>query len=299
MDSSERDIAICTTCPRECKLSPGQTGVCHARRNVGGHVVPVGYGQLTSIAMDPVEKKPLAMWQPGTYVLSVGSFGCNLRCPFCQNHSIACAREGELPVRETEPQELVDAALQSRSRGCVGLAFTYNEPLVSWEFVRDTSLLAHEAGLASVVVTNGMVSDAVLNELLPLMDAVNVDLKGFSPEFYAMCCTGQAYGECTESALELGQRAFDAVRNFISRAAATPTCHVEVTTLVVPQGESVENLERAAQWLASVDPNIPYHVTQYHPAHKWLGVPPLPNRQVRAVANTARRHLNHVFTGNM
>ena len=287
---------LCGVCPRACLLSEGQVGMCGARGNVDGRIVALNYGKLTSIALDPVEKKPLAMWHPGSWVLSVGSYGCNLRCPFCQNHQIARAGEGDIPVREVTPDELVEAALRVRSSGCIGIAYTYNEPLVSWEFMRDTALLAREAGLYNVAVTNGMVSDAVLDEMLPLLDAANIDLKGFSPEFYAMCLGGLAMGE---GPLELGARAFDAVRNAIERAAAQPGLHLEVTTLVVPQGETPEALEQAARWLASIDPQIPYHVTQYHPAYRWMGVPSLPNRTVRRVAETARGYLDHVFTGNM
>ncbi len=286
----------CGACPRGCMLAEGQVGACGARGNVDGCIVALNYGKLTSVALDPVEKKPLAMWHPGTKVLSVGSFGCNLRCPFCQNHQIARACEGELPVREVSPEELVDATLQARPLGCVGIAYTYNEPLVSWEYLRDTAKIAREADLLNVAVTNGMATDDVLDEVLPLLDAVNIDLKGFSPEFYAMCLGGGVYGEGN---MDLGQRAFDAVRNAIRRAVAQPGCHVEVTTLVVPNGETPETLERAARWLASVDPQIPYHVTQYHPAYRWSNVPALPNRKVRCVASKAKKHLANVFTGNM
>lgn len=286
----------CRTCPRECLLAEGQAGACGARSCQDGRIVSLNYGKLTAISLDPVEKKPLARWNPGTFVLSVGSFGCNLRCPFCQNSDIARAREGDVPVREATPDEVVGAALRMQSQGCVGIAYTYNEPLVGWEFVRDTARRAHEAGLANVAVTNGMVADDVLDQVLPLLDAVNVDLKGFSAEFYAMCLGGLNMGE---GPIDLGHRAFQAVRNTIARAAGTPTCHVEVTTLVVPRGETPQVLEQAARWLASVDADIPYHVTQYHPAHRWRDVRPLPDGQVREVADAARKYLHHVFTGNM
>lgn len=287
---------ICRTCPRECRLAEGRVGVCGARSCQDGRVVPLNYGKLTAISLDPVEKKPLARWNPGTFVLSVGSFGCNLRCPFCQNSDIARANEGDVPVREATPDEVVDAALRMRPQGCIGIAYTYNKPLVGWEFVRDTAQRAREAGLANVAVTNGMASDDVLDQVLPLLDAVNVDLKGFSAEFYAMCLGGLNMGD---GSIELGHRAFQSVRNTIVRAADMTTCHVEVTTLVVPQGESPQTLEQAARWLASVDADIPYHVTQYHPAHRWSDVRALSSREVRAVADTACMYLNHVFTGNM
>lgn len=322
--SASGSALTCGTCPRACRLSPGRAGICRARANVGGEVVPVNYGKATALALDPVEKKPLAMWQRGKKVLSVGSFGCNLKCPFCQNWQIACAGEGDVPVRDVSPQGLVDAALRAVPYGNVGLAFTYNEPLVGWEFVRDAARIAHERGLKNVLVTNGMVSQAVFEQVLPHIDAVNIDLKGFSAEFYAMCLAGRAGAKADEArrgagpagpdpaaqagpcgiaspalaSIDLGKRALDAVKGSIQAAAAAPSCHLEVTTLVVPGSDSGE-LEDAARWLAGLDRGIPYHVTQYHPAHRWAGVRPLPDRDVRAVAKTARKYLRHVFTGNM
>ncbi len=294
-DINSKKTITCDVCPRACKLDVGQVGVCKARANIDGEGVSLNYGKCTGLALDPVEKKPLAMWQSGKSILSVGSFGCNLKCPFCQNWEIACAGDGDLFVREVTPQDLVNAALKARPYGNVGLAFTYNEPLIGWEFVRDTARLAKEHGLLNVAVTNGMVSQRVLHEVLPYLDAVNIDLKGFTPEFYGLCLTGKEPGT---AGFRLGQKAFDTVRNTIEQTVAAPHCHVEVTTLVVP-GSDFDYLEKAACWLAGLDRNIPYHVTQYHPAHLWNTVRPLPNREVRAVANTARKYLNNVFTGNM
>lgn len=317
-------VLACRTCPRACRLAPGQAGACRARANRDGEVVALNYGKLTAMALDPVEKKPLAMWQPGKKVLSVGSFGCNLKCPFCQNWEIACAGLGDVAVRQASPDDLVDAALRTRPLGNVGLAFTYNEPLVGWEFVRDTAQIAHEHGLQNVLVTNGMASLEVLREVLPFLDAVNVDLKGFSAEFYAMCLTGstdagadgagcgagpagfelaaqagpRGCASAASASNELGKRALDVVKGFIEAAVEAPGCHVEVTTLVVP-GSDFGELEEAAKWLASLDRGIPYHVTQYHPAHRWASVGPLPNRAVRAIARRAGAYLDNVFTGNL
>ncbi|HJB54908.1 MAG TPA: radical SAM protein, partial [Candidatus Olsenella avistercoris] len=157
-------VVVCASCPRRCRLAPGALGACRARRNVGGRVVPEGYGRLTSLALDPVEKKPLARWRPGSYVVSVGSYGCNLACPFCQNHDIAQAGSGDVGWREVTPDELVEVALEARRRDprVVGIAHTYNEPLVGWEYVRDCARLAREAGLANVLVSNGCACDSVL-----------------------------------------------------------------------------------------------------------------------------------------
>ncbi|MGN0709681.1 MAG: radical SAM protein, partial [Anaerovoracaceae bacterium] len=138
-----KDRAVCGTCPHACSLSPGQTGSCRARMNRDGRIVPVNYGKLTSISMDPIEKKPFARFFPGSMILSVGSFGCSLACPFCQNHEISQAGEGDIPYRTVSPEELADLAMSVR--GNLGIAFTYNEPLIAWEYIRDTGKLLKKA----------------------------------------------------------------------------------------------------------------------------------------------------------
>lgn len=258
-------------------------GACGARVCRDGSVVCDNYGRLTSAALDPVEKKPLAEWMPGSYVLSVGSYGCNLSCPFCQNHEIAAARADTVAWRYVEPAELVAAAESLRPRGNVGIAFTYNEPLIGWEFVRDTARLAHERGLKTVVVSNGVVCADVWRELLPLVDACNIDLKAASDEAYA----------------RLGAGVFETVVDTIRAAAACPTCHVEVTTLCAPGFIDADSIDRLARLLASIDPSIPYHVTQYVPRWRMADVPALPDATVRSYADIARNSLGHVHIGNM
>ena len=164
-----RGRAVCRICPHRCSLVEGAVGRCRARVARDGEVVSLNYGLATSLALDPIEKKPLARFHPGSTVLSVGSFGCNLSCPFCQNASIAQAGEHEVRWRRVEPGELVEQALRLADRGCIGIAYTYNEPLVGFEFVRDCARLAHEAGLLNVVVSNGMICDEPLEELVPLI----------------------------------------------------------------------------------------------------------------------------------
>lgn len=273
--------AVCPVCPHACALLEGQRGLCRARRARNGKVIDENYGRVTSLALDPIEKKPLVRFMPGSMILSVGSYGCNLRCPFCQNAGIACAGPADVSWREVSPEALVNLAV--RSRGTSGVAYTYNEPLVGYEFVRDTGRLVHEAGLVNVLVSNGMVNEAPLTELVPLIDAANIDLKGFSQAFYDV-----VGGD------------FAAVRRTIETLAACPTCHLEVTTLVIPGlNDNEETIDAASAWLASLDPSIPYHLTRFFPCHHMQDRPPTPVATLCTLADVARRHLDDVLIGNV
>ena len=249
------------------------------------HIRPnSNYGRITSIALDPVEKKPLAMWHPGSYVLSVGSYGCNLRCPFCQNWEISQAGPDDVPWRFVSPEQLVELATDARSRDprVIGIAYTYNEPLVGWKYVRDCARLARDAGLVNVLVSNGHASDAVISELAPLIDAANIDLKAFDNRFYTMC----------------GGSLMRA-RRTIEQLAAAPDCHLEVTTLVIPgENDSPAEMDAEAAWIASLDPEIPLHVTRFFPRWHMTDREATPVETVRELAAVARRHLRHVFVGN-
>ncbi|WP_072374669.1 AmmeMemoRadiSam system radical SAM enzyme [Thermophilibacter mediterraneus] len=286
------ETAVCDACPRRCRLAPGALGACRARRGAGGRVVAAGYGRLTSLALDPVEKKPLARWRPGTLVLSVGGYGCNLSCPFCQNFEISQAGEKDVGWREVAPDELVALAVEARRRDprVTGIAHTYNEPLVCWEYVRDCARLARDEGLASVLVSNGCAGEAALEGLDGLLDAANIDLKGFSDDLYATC--GGAPGS------------FGAVRRTIERLAQDPRCHLEVTTLVVPGlNDSEGEIDAIARWLAGLDggrgrEEVAYHVTRFFPRWRMTDRPPTPVADVRRLAEVARAHLAHVYVGN-
>lgn len=274
--------AVCGVCPHACAPAEGRRGICRARIARAGAVVDENYGRVTSLALDPVEKKPLARFRPGSHVLSLGSYGCNLRCPFCQNASIACAGPDDVAWRDLPPERAVELAVQAADRGCVGLAFTYNEPLVGYEYVRDTARLAHEAGLVNVLVSNGMVNPGPLSELLGLVDAANIDLKGYTPAFY-----------------EMAGGSLDAVKRTIETLAADATCHLEVTTLVIPGlNDDPAEIDEAAAWLASLDPTIPYHLTRFFPCHRMLDRPPTPVSALRELARVAQRHLDDVVLGN-
>lgn len=283
--------ATCDACPRRCKLAEGAVGYCRARRCRDGRVLPENYGRLTSIALDPIQKKPIARWMQGSTVLSVGSYGCNLRCPFCQNWQISQSDEGDVPWREVSPRELVRMALDVRrreeaaGRQMAGIAYTYNEPLVGWEYVRDCGELAHEAGLANVLVSNGCAAPQVIATLAPLVDAANIDLKSFSPAFYHAC--GAPVG------------ALDAVQHTIEALAAEGGCHLEVTILVVPgMNDTDDHMQRLSRWLASVDRTVVLHVTRFFPRWHMSDARPTDVELVYHLADVAREELDCVLVGN-
>lgn len=267
-----------------CALEPGQTGLCRARKNEGGKIVCDNYGMLTSMALDPIEKKPLHDFHPGSMILSVGSFGCNLRCPFCQNHEISMADGRSLDVGQASPGQLAATALtwkEQKKAGNIGIAYTYNEPLVGWEFVRDTARLVREYGMLNVLVTNGTASLQVLEELLPWIDAMNIDLKGFREEYYR----------------KLGGD-LETVKAFIARAAES--CHVELTTLVVPgESDSPEDMEAQAKWIAGLSPAIPLHITRFFPRYRMRDREATDVELLYRLAGTAGKYLEKVYVGNV
>ena len=270
----------CELCFHHCELDEGQTGQCRARECRDGNIVPLNYGKLTSLALDPIEKKPLRRFRPGSLILSVGSFGCNLHCPFCQNHEISMAGEGEIQTVELSPERLAAKAAELVPQGNIGVAYTYNEPLSSYEYVRDCAALVHERGLFNVLVTNGTIEEAPWRALLPLIDAANIDLKGFTASWYR----------------KLGGD-LDSVKRSIALAAER--CHVEVTTLLVPgENDSGSEIRELARWLAGVDPNIPLHLSRFFPRYRMTDRPPTPVERVYRLADEARAYLSHVYTGN-
>lgn len=272
--------AVCPVCPHHCRLKEGAVGLCRARRCENRQVVPVNYGMVTALALDPIEKKPLHFFHPGSRILSVGSFGCNLHCPFCQNHEIAEGTAKSTGAVRMSPEEILEAAVNLRSRGNIGVAFTYNEALVGYEFVRDTARLVHEAGMYNVLVTNGMAEMPILLELLPYIDAMNIDLKAFRPELYKW----------------LGGD-LQTVLRFISRAAEDS--HVELTTLIIPgKNDDPRDMEQEALWIAEIDPEIPLHITRYFPRHR-MTEPPTDIRKMRELMSVAKKHLKNVCLGNV
>jgi pyruvate formate lyase activating enzyme len=277
---NDAGILQCELCPHSCVLSPGKCGICKVRFNRSGQGEIPFYGHITALAKDPVEKKPLYHFRPGTEILSVGFLGCNLRCPFCQNWHIS--QSTETPAQRITPKELVAAAKE-----CGALAYTYSEPLVHIEFILDCMNEARKAGIANVLVTNGCIKTAAAEEVLTLTDAANIDLKCFSKETYSSVLGG-----------DLGT-----VLDFI-RTAYNKGVHVELTTLVVPGlNDSRQELDACVDFIESLshglqNTQIPWHLSAYHPDWKW-NAPPTPPGFLIETTERARSRLAYVYIGNI
>ena len=274
----------CHVCFRHCRLDEGNIGFCGGRICRSGVIEPVEYGRISAIALDPIEKKPLKRFHPGSYILSVGGYGCNLRCPFCQNSDISWGDEVSAAMEDARTittDHLVTIAEKYRNDGNIGIAFTYNEPLINYEFIRDTAKLSHEKGLKNVIVSNGTAELSVLSEIAPYIDAMNIDLKCFDPDIYSKILGGD---------LEMTKR-------FIT--VAVKTSHVELTCLIVPGiSDSPEMMKRMTEWIASLDETIPLHVSRFFPRFHMTDRPATSVETVYGLADIARQRLKYVYTGN-
>ena len=277
----------CGVCPRNCCLKPDETGFCQARsvpKNPDGYsagVVSLSYGKLTSIALDPIEKKPLYHFHPGSKILSVGSFGCNLRCSWCQNHNISMAGIADVETYDVPPEALVALAEKYIPEGNIGVAFTYNEPLINYEYVRDTSKILKERGLKSVLVTNGYATPGVFESLLPFVDAMNIDLKGIGPGFYE-----QIEGD------------LDTVQQNIRSAAAG--CHIEITCLLINGvNDTRQETEQLTEFVASVSPDIPLHIARFFPRYHFKDRAPTRIESMKQFEEIARHRLTYIHLGNV
>jgi pyruvate formate lyase activating enzyme len=284
------DRIECGLCPHRCSLAPGSNGICRVRFNRDGSPDIPFYGFITSLAEDPIEKKPLYHFRPGSSILSAGFAGCNLRCPFCQNWHIS--QKTDVPGRRFSPEELVAAVSAGRFTGigsaAKSIAYTYSEPLVHIEFLLDTMKAARDSGVANVLVSNGCINTGAAEEILELTDAANIDLKCFSAETYEKILGGD----------------LETVLAFI-RLAVRKGVHLELTTLVVPGlNDGREELEGCFDFAAGLLPGphgkgaVPYHLSAYHPDWKW-NAPPTGAAELAAIAARAREKLAFVYTGNV
>jgi len=269
----------CCLCPHNCVISLGALGVCRARKNINGELYSLNYGKIAAAALDPIEKKPLNRFKPGSMILSVGTFGCNLKCSFCQNWSIA---HRDPDTQDVTSGILVEKAVELKKNGNIGIAYTYNEPSIWYEFVYDTAKLAKDRGLANVLVTNGFIEREPLEDILPYIDAMNIDVKAFKQSFYKDIC----------------KATISNVKQTVEIAAGK--CHVEVTTLVIPGlNDDIEEIDELSKWLASISPEIPLHLSRYFPNYNMTDRPPTPVETLKRAAEKAAEYLKYVYLGNV
>jgi len=274
----------CRLCPHGCVIGEGRRGMCHVRQNRDGELVSLVYGRPVAQAVDPIEKKPLYHVLPGARVFSIGTQGCNLRCLHCQNCAISqtAPDEGDIaPVPEEEPAEMVRKAAAAH---CDGIAYTYTEPTIFFEYAYDVASLAREEGLANVFVSNGYITPEALRRMAPLLDAVNIDLKFFSDKLYRQVCGGTL------------EPVLDAIRLYHELGV-----WIEVTTLVIPEyNDDERQLGQIARFIAGISPDIPWHLTAFYPTYKLTHVAPTSPAALRKAAGVAgQAGLRYVYLGNI
>lgn len=273
---SDLNAVVCNLCPARCHLSEGQVGVCHARQNVGGELITDNYGETVSMAVDPIEKKPLYHFYPDSAILSTGPNCCNLDCRHCQNWTISQQKVRTLYL---SPEDLVNAVVESKS---IGAAFTYTEPTVWFEYIRDCAPLLRKKGLKVVLVSNAYINQEPLAKLLTMVDAVNFDLKGMRPDFYTHVCKGKL------------EPVLDAIR-----LTAESSVHIELTNLIIPElNDSDEDLNKLIDFVASLPRAIPLHFSAYHPSYKMKNESTPDDTMIRAYQMAVKK-LPYVFLGNV
>lgn len=269
---------VCELCPHHCRITEGQSGICGVRKAQGGKLYAAGYGLISSAHNDPIEKKPLYHFYPGTQIFSVGGWGCNFKCRFCQNWTIS--QQVDLKGNVIQPEKIVAAARDANSRG---IAYTYNEPLINVEFIAECAALARKTGLFNVLVTNGYIEKKPAEFILPLIDALNIDVKSMDEEFYKKQCAGS----------------LAPVLEFATQAVAAG-CHVEITCLIIPGlNDAEEQIKRLAEWTRSnLGEKTPLHLSAYHPEFK-LELPPTSAGTLERAFRLCREKLPYVYIGNM
>lgn len=287
-ETLEDEKLKCLLCPHKCVISSGKSGLCGARKNISGILYSLNYGVVSGMNIDPIEKKPLYHYYPGCYIFSVGTLGCNLKCPFCQNDHLSRFFDYNVdynfrsPISPEDLFQTLSVSLKRSGYNVIkGIAYTYSEPLVWYEFVYESSSILRDKGYKNVLVTNGYVEKEPLDKLIPLVDAANVDLKAFTEENYRKLSGN-----------------LRPVMDFIT-SLKEKNVHIEVTTLVVPGlNDNMEELEKLVKWLSSLDKSIPFHLSRYYPAYKY-NKPPTSIDFLHEVKKMADSYLNYVYLGNV
>lgn len=280
----DKDRVHCFLCEHQCRISPDHKGVCGVRKNIKGKLYSLNYGKAIAAHIDPIEKKPLYHFLPGSRIFSVSAAGCNFRCDFCQNWQISQmtkGKNGKIIGDELPPEEIVK---QARENNCSAVAYTYTEPTVFMEYALDTAKLAKQQDLKNVFVTNGFQTDEAIAEMVGLVDAANIDLKSFSDEYYRQVC-GARLGPVLESIKKMHQEKI----------------WIEVTTLIVPgQNDSDEELTQIAEFIAGVDKDIPWHISRFFPQYKMDKLQPTPSSTIEKAYDLGKKAgLNHIYAGNI
>jgi len=271
----------CFACSHECKIKKWDRGICHVRQNLDGKLATLIYAEVSSMNVDPIEKKPLFHFYPGSKVFSLGSVSCNFKCEHCQNYGISFAEVGELGTTEVLPERSVQLALE---RNCRGIAWTYNEPTIWFEYTYDSAILAKEAGLYTVYVTNGYMTPQALEKIGPYLDAANVDVKGFSKKFYNGVCKARL-----DPVLKTCERMHES------------GIHLELTYLIIPGlNDDDEQLGAFSAWAAGVDRDIPVHFSRFHPDWRMLDRPATPMETLKKAHHVATQAgLRYIYLGNV
>ncbi len=275
-DELDDDKIKCKLCPHQCTLKPGDVGICKVRKNVKGALYSLNYGMVSSATMDPVEKKPLFHFHPGEEIFSIGSWGCNMKCPYCQNWEISQQRP------HTRIFSSMQAISIAKGNDSLGIAYTYSEPVVWFEYVLDCARNALKEGLYNVLVTNGFIQEQPFKLLTQYVSAMNIDLKSFNPDYYKK---------------ELGGDRDIVMKNI--EFAHKSGVHVEITTLVVSgDNDSHNEMEELSSWIESVDRSIPFHLSRYYPNYKY-NRPPMDLKTMEELYQIAKKHLDYVYVGNV
>ena len=282
-ESDDGTRLVCDLCPRHCMLGPGQRGFCFVRENRDGRIVSTTYGRSTGFCIDPIEKKPLHQFHPGTPVLSFGTAGCNLGCTFCQNWTMSRSRDVEAACQAASPENIATAAQQ---HGCHSVAFTYNDPIIWAEYAIDTARACRAASVKTVAVTSGYITDEARPAFFESIDAANIDLKGFTDEFYREYCGGQL------------QPVLDTLRWLVRES----NVWIEITNLVIPgANDAPADIERMCRWIVDeLGPNVPLHFSAFHPDFKLTDRGTTPTTALHAAHDIALgAGLRYVYTGNV
>ena len=273
----------CLACSHKCLIREQKTGICGVRKNIDGKLYLLVYGKVASMGIDPIEKKPLYHFFPGSKTFSIGTVGCNFKCDFCQNFDISQASKHEqakILGEDTTPEEIVNDAI---STGCKSISYTYNEPAIFLEFIKEIAILAKEKGLKNILVTNGYFSEESFDYISPYIDAMNIDLKSFSNDFYLKYC-----GAKLEPVLKT------------IKSASQKGIWIEITTLIIPGlNDRERDIEKIAVFISKIDKNIPLHLTRFFPRYKMSDKKVTSKETLEKAYKVAKKYLNDVHLGNI